>query len=117
MRDFLGWGFLLWFFGYILGIVLFMMVPPDLIGWIITPFGILITLWVLCKKIKKHSFSYFVRLGLVWAVIAIVCDYLFLVRVFQPADGYYKLDVYLYYVLTFTLPLLAGWKKNISVQV
>jgi hypothetical protein len=31
---------------------------------------------------------------------------------FKPADGYYKLDVYLYYILTFALPLIVGWRKS-----
>ena len=47
-------------------------------------------------------------------LIAIVCDYFFLVKVFNAADGYYKLDVYLYYTLTFALPLFTGWKKAIK---
>jgi hypothetical protein len=44
-------------------------------------------------------------------VIAIVFDYVFLVKVLNPADGYYKLDVYLYYVFTLILPLIIGWLK------
>ncbi len=42
----------------------------------------------------------------------IIFDYFFLVKMFKPADGYYKLDVYLYYVLTFILPLVVGWGKK-----
>lgn len=116
IKEMLGWGFLLWLCGYILGIVLFMVVPPSLIGWIITPVGIVVTLWVLVTKIKRHSTVYFIWLGLVWTAIAIVCDYLLLVQVFKPADGYYKPDVYLYYALTFVLPVMVGWRKNRSAQ-
>jgi hypothetical protein len=42
-----------------------------------------------------------------------VFDYFLLVKVFKPVDGYYKLDVYLYYVLTFILPLIVGWRKSV----
>ncbi|MCX6718252.1 MAG: hypothetical protein NTY81_01450 [Candidatus Staskawiczbacteria bacterium] len=45
-----GWGVGLWLIGYVLGIILFMLVPANLIGWVISPVGILITLWVLIKK-------------------------------------------------------------------
>ena len=38
-------------------------------------------------------------------------DYLLIVKVFSPPDGYYKLDVYLYYALTFIMPLVVGWLK------
>jgi len=45
-------------------------------------------------------------------LIAVIFDYLFLVKMFKPTDGYYKLDVYLYYILTFLLPLIVGWRKK-----
>lgn len=112
LRDTLGWGFLLWLIGYALGIVLFAVVPPSLIGWIISPIGTVITLWVLLKKVKGDSLQYYVLLAIAWTLIAIVFDYFFLVKVFKPADGYYKLDVYLYYTLTFVLPLIVGWVKK-----
>lgn len=47
----------------------------------------------------------------VWTVMAVVFDYVFIVRAFNPSDRYYKLDVYVYYVLTFTIPLAVGWWK------
>ena len=114
LKDAIVWGFVLWLIGYILGIVLFAFVPQNLIGWFITPIGIIITLWVLFKKIKNNSFKYYIKLGLVWTVIAIVFDYFFIVKMLNPADGYYKIDVYLYYILTFILPLFVGWKKKIN---
>ena len=112
LKDGLGWGVVLWLIGYILGIILFMLVPPSMLGWVIMPIGIIITLWVLLKKIKTHSFQYYLKLAVIWTLIAIIFDYLFLVHVFKPADGYYKLDVYLYYVLTFIIPLIVGWNKK-----
>lgn len=112
VKDLVGWGFVLWFVGYVLGIALFMMVPASLLGWIIMPVGTFITLWVLFKKIDSKNLKYYFYLATGWTLIAIVFDYLFLVKLFNPADGYYKLDVYLYYTLTFLLPLLVGWRKN-----
>jgi hypothetical protein len=61
---------------------------------------------------KADSFRYYALLAMVWVLIAIACDYLFLVKALKPADGYYKLDVYLYYALTFVLPLIVGWRKT-----
>lgn len=110
--DAFGWGFALWFIGYLLGMFLFFIVPVDMLGWFILPVGTIITLWVLLKRIKGNSFDYYLRLSIIWTLIAIVFDYLFLVKVLNPADGYYKLDVYLYYALTFILPLAAYWHKS-----
>ena len=112
LKDALGWGFILWLIGYFLGIVLFAIVPPSLLGWVIMPIGIAVTLWALFKKVAGGSLGYYALVGLVWAIIAIVCDYVFLVQVFHPADGYYKLDIYLYYALTFALPVMFGWWKQ-----
>ncbi len=111
-KDAFGWGFLLWLIGYVLGIVLFPIVPNALLGWVIMPIGIVISLWVLLKKVKANSLPYYLWLAVVWTLIAIIFDYFFLVMVFKPADGYYKLDVYGYYLLTFALPLLVGWRKT-----
>lgn len=83
-----------------------------MVGWIIMPIGTAITLWVLLKKVKANSFQYYALLAFVWVLIAVALDYFFIVKAFKPADGYYKLDVYLYYVLTFALPLIVGWYKK-----
>ena len=112
LKDSMGWGFVLWLIGYLLGILLFFLLPPSLIGWAITPVGIIITLWILLKRVKSNSFWYYGTLALVWTVIAIGCDYLFIVKAFSPPDGYYKLDVYLYYFTTFLLPMMIGWWKT-----
>ena len=111
-KDAFGLGFFLWFIGYVLGIIFFLIAPSKMIGWFITPIGILITLWVLVKKIHGDTFGYYILIAIVWTLLAIVFDYLFLVKVFKPADGYYKIDVYLYYVITFVLPLIVGWRKR-----
>ena len=109
LKDAFGWGFVLWLIGYVLGIVLFAVVPAGLIGWIITPFGIAIALWIAFKRVKGDTLPYYGLVALVWLLIAVVGDYLFIVKAFQPADGYYKPDVYLYYALTLGIPLFAGW--------
>ena len=112
LKDGFGWGFGLWAVGYVLGIILFAFVSPAILGWVILPIGTLITLWVLSKKVKGNSFSNDALLSITWTLIAIVCDYYFLVKAFKPTDGYYKLDVYVYYALTCALPLIVGWYKR-----
>jgi hypothetical protein len=116
LKDSLGWGFILWLIGYVLGIILFFVFPPSLIGWVIMPIGILITFWILLKKVKGNTFQYYVFLAVAWTLMAVVLDYLFIVKAFKPADGYYKLDVYLYYALTFIIPLTIGWWKKGKIQ-
>lgn len=111
-KDAFGWGFILWLIGYAFGIMLFTVVPLAWIGWVIMPVGVAITLWVLLKKVKADSFKYYALIAFVWTVFAIIFDYFFLVKAFNPEDGYYKLDVYLYYVLIFALPLIVGWRKT-----
>jgi hypothetical protein len=56
------WGLILWLFGYILGIVFFVFVPKDLIGFFILPFGVAFTLWVLFWKIKREEFGCYITL-------------------------------------------------------
>lgn len=100
-------------FGYLLGIVFFFIVPPSLLGWVIMPFGTTATLLVLFKKIKGMGFCYYLTLGVSWTAIAVLFDYLFLVKLLNPTDGYYKIDVYIYYLLTFVLPIVAFKIKGI----
>ncbi len=113
IKDSFGWGFILWLIGYILGFILFFVVDSSLLGWIIMPIGSAITLWILFRKIKSVDFNYYLILAVTWTAIAIVFDYLFIVKALNPADGYYKFDVYLYYTLTFIIPIAVGlWKKS-----
>jgi hypothetical protein len=109
--DTLGWGLLLWFIGYVLGIILFFVLPLSLIGWAILPVGLIIMFWVLFKQIKSTDFRYYLILAIIWMVIAIVGDYVFIVLLLKP-EIYYKLDVYVYYVLMFASPLIAFWWKK-----
>ena len=112
LKDALGWGLGLWLIGYVLGFVFFFILPPAYIGWAIMPIGAAITIWVLLKKVKSGDLRRYLILAIVWTVIAVVFDYLFIVKALRPADGYYKPDVYLYYALTFVLPRLIGRLKN-----
>jgi hypothetical protein len=111
LKDSLGWGFTLWLIGYVLGMVFFFIMPASMIGWVIFPIGTVITLWALFKKIKSESIQYFLAVAIVWVLIAVVFDYFFIVKALKSV-GYYKLDVYLYYLLTLILPLAVGWFKT-----
>lgn len=112
LKELFGWGFLLWLVGYVLGILLVAVVAPALVGWIILPIGIALTWWVLMRKVHRETLEQFLILGAAWAAIAVVLDYVLIVKAFHPADGYYKLDVYVYYVLTVLLPVLAFGQKS-----
>ena len=111
-----GWGLALWLIGYVLSFILFFIVPPSLIGWAIAPIGTAITLWVLFRKMRSESFGHYLVLSVAWTSIAVVLDYYFIVKALNPADGYYKPAVYLYYGLTFALPLLVGWRKKSTLN-
>src|ERR1039458_9739645 len=50
-------------------------VPNSMLGWVIMPIGIIITLWVLFKKIKSKSFEHYLLLAISWTLIAIIFDY------------------------------------------
>ena len=113
LKDGLGWGFALWVIGYALSMMLFAFVPASLLGWIIMPIGTAITLWIVFKKVKGDTLRYFGFVALAWTLIAVVGDYLFIVKAFKPEDGYYKLDIYVYYSLTMAIPLFAGWKRTL----
>jgi hypothetical protein len=113
IKDAVGWGFALWLIGYLLGLALFFVLPTAQIGWAVMPIGLAITLWVLLKRVKAAAVSYYAVLAVVWTVIAVAFDYIFIVKAFKPEDGYYKLDVYLYYALTFLVPIAVGvWKTR-----
>ena len=104
------WGLALWLFGYILGIIFFAFVPENLLGWVISPFGWLATILILFKKVKRDSLRCYLIIGVIWTIMAIVLDYAFIVKLFA-STGYYKLDVYFYYLSTLILPVAVGWYK------
>jgi hypothetical protein len=69
---------------------------------------------VLVTRIHAESLGYYAVLSVVRTALAIVFDYVFIVKTFAPADGYYKPDVYLNYALTCLLPLGAGVYKHLA---
>lgn len=110
--DGLAWGFLLWLIGYILGIVFFAFVPPGDIGWYVMPLGFAATCFALWKWVRPDWMWPALVVGVIWCMIAIVFDYMLIVRLLAPADGYYKLDVYLYYVSALVMPPLGAWLRR-----
>jgi hypothetical protein len=108
LRDGLGWGVALWVVGYVLGFAFFPLVPSTVIGWYVMPIALAITCFVLWKWIPIDRLNYGIWVGIVWCAVAIALDYVFIVLLLNPADGYYKLDVYLYYANAFALPVLAA---------
>ena len=111
IRNTLFWGFILWLVGYVAGIVLFFVVPKDLIGWVITLPATLFTIWVLMTKVKRPELMCYFGTGLVWTIMAIVLDYLFIVVLLKAGNAYYKPDVLIYYFTTFILPIAVGYWK------
>lgn len=108
IEDTLGLGAILWLIGYLASIGLFFTSVAENMGWIITavftPITIVIT-WLWFRR-RDLPLSYFVKVGVIWTVIAIILDYLFIVRLFQAA--YYEIDVFVYYALTFLIPVGVG---------
>ena len=105
------WGFALWLFGYILGFIFFAFVPKEQIGIYILPLGVTSTIWVLIKKTKREKLIDYLTLSAIWTLLAIALDFLFIVKLLNSAD-YYKFDVFVYYLLTFILPIMVGIYKK-----
>jgi hypothetical protein len=108
IKDTIGLGTGLWLFGYLASLLLFFSPFADSMGWIITavftPVTIAIAWWWF--RARDLPFSYYAMVGVAWTVIAIVLDYLFIVRLFQTS--YYEIDVFVYYALTFLIPVGVG---------
>ena len=102
----------LWLFGYVLGFIFFAFVPIQYIGWFITPIATVVTAYVFWHYIRGGSLTYYFAIGLAWTAIAVILDYLFIVLLLAPPDGYYKFDVFLYYSLTLTLPLIVSYIRG-----
>jgi hypothetical protein len=111
LKNTMLWGFALWLIGYLAGIILFFVVPKDYIGWVITPLAIVLTIWVVMKKIKRPKLMCYFGLGLIWTIMAVALDFIFIVLLLHTGKTYYKPDVFLYYILTFSLPLIIGYWK------
>ena len=109
ITDIVGLGSLLWFIGWCSSLVLFFFVPTDILGWILfvifTPVTIAITaLWF---RKRGLAMAYYLAVAIVWTVIAVLFDYLFIVTLFN-VSGYYHPSVIVYYAETFLIPLCIG---------
>ncbi|MGA2698793.1 MAG: hypothetical protein ABSE74_04045 [Methanoregula sp.] len=108
IKDIAGAGILLWLIGYLASLALFFSSFAGIMGWVLiaifTPITIAITWWWFTGR--DLSLSYYAGVGIAWTVIAVVLDYLFIVLLFHAA--YYGPDVFVYYTLTFLIPVGVG---------
>jgi hypothetical protein len=109
LNDTFGLGTLLWLIGYLASMVLYFSPLSYALGWVIlvifTPFTIWVTWWWF--KGRTLPLRYYAEVGLSWAAIAIVLDYLFIVLLFH-SPGYYQPDVFVYYALMVLIPVGVG---------
>ena len=100
----------LWLIGYLASLVLFFTPFAGIMGWILlvifTPVTIAVTWWWFRQR-QGLPLEYYAKVGIVWVLIAVVFDYLFIVRLFQAT--YYEADVFVYYGLTFLIPVGVGF--------
>ena len=104
-------GIFVWLIGYLAGIVLYFFLSPDILGWVLSAVFTPIVILLCYRRFGKRneSISYYAFVATAWLIIAVVFDYLFLVKLLNP-PVYYKLDVYIYYASTFLIPFLVGVK-------
>jgi hypothetical protein len=107
----IGWGLILWLTGYVLAMVLFAFVPVAVIGWLVSIPLIPFTVLVAYQRLHNVNAppAYYLLVAGAWLTTALILDYLFIVKAFKVV-GYYDLDVGIYYLLTFLLPLVIGWR-------
>jgi hypothetical protein len=114
IKDTAGLGTLFWLIGYLAGIALFFTPFKDSMGWIMlflfTPVTIAVTRWWFGKR-ERLSLQYYAGVGIAWAAIAVVLDYLFIVKLFSSTE-YYTLHIFLYYILMFLIPVGVGLYLN-----
>lgn len=109
--DALGLGICFWLMGYVVSLILFFILPSSILGWVLLVIFTPICLYLSYLRFRKRGegITYYLIIGVVWAIIAMILDYIFIVVAFH-SQGYYKLDVFVYYATTFIIPLLIGWK-------
>jgi len=109
IKDTAGLGTVLWLIGYLASMALFFSPLAGIMGWILlaifTPVTIAIAWWWFSKR-ERLPLQYYAGVGVAWTLIAVVLDYLFIVLLFQAT--YYGPDVFVYYVLTFLIPVGVG---------
>ena len=110
VKDTAGLGIVLWLIGYLASLVLFFTPFAEIMGWILagifTPVAIVVTRWWFGRR-ERLPLQYYAGVGFSWTVIAVVLDFLFIVQLFHAAT-YYKPDVFLYYIVTFLIPVAVG---------
>jgi len=108
IKDTAGLGTGLWLIGYLASLALFFSPFAGSMGWILlvvcTPLTIVITWWWF--KGRDLALPYYAEVGIAWTVLAVVLDYLFIVWMLQAT--YYGADVFVYYALTFLIPVGIG---------
>ncbi|OPY36382.1 MAG: hypothetical protein A4E35_01921 [Methanoregula sp. PtaU1.Bin051] len=108
IKDTAGLGTGLWLIGYLLSLVLFFSPLAKMMGWILlivcTPVTIVIAWWWFHKR--DLPLNYYAKVGVAWTMIAVVLDYLFIVLLLHAT--YYGPDVFVYYTLTFVIPVGVG---------
>lgn len=111
--DTAGLGTALWLIGYLASLVLFFSPYAEIMGWILlaifTPVTIVIVGWWFGKR-EPLPLQYYVGVGIAWVLIAVLFDYLFIVQLFQAS--YYEPDVFVYYTVTFLIPVGVGLYLN-----
>jgi hypothetical protein len=109
IKDTAGLGTALWLIGYLASLVLFFTPFAGSMGWILlaifTPVTVVIAWWWFGQR-EPLPLQYYAGVGAVWVLIAVVLDYLFIVLMFQAT--YYGTDVFVYYALTFLIPVGVG---------
>ena len=109
--DALGLGVGIWLIGYVASILLYSLVPNNLLGWILFVILTPVALYVAYLRFRKRkeSTGYYLIIAVVWTIIAIILDYLFIITLLH-SNNYYKIDVFVYYATTFIIPLLIGYR-------
>lgn len=106
--DTVGFGFLLWFIGYLMGFFI-ITIPgyPEIMmnPMILAPFSLLggfVTAafaYIRFRKRAKVNWQYALLLGISWSAVAVILDFIFIVLLFN-AQGYYRLHIFIYYAIT-----------------
>ena len=113
IKDTAGLGAVLWLIGYLASLALFFSPFAGYMGWVLiaifTPVTIVIAWWWFRQR-ERLSLGYYAGVGVAWVLIAVVLDYLFIVLLFQAT--YYGPDVFVYYALTFLIPVGVGLYLN-----
>jgi hypothetical protein len=109
IKDTAGPGVVLWLIGYLASLALFFSPYAGIMGWILlvifTPVTSAIAWWWFRSR-EPLSLQYYAGVGVAWMLIAVVLDYLFIVLLFQAT--YYGPDVFVYYAVTFLIPVGVG---------